>query len=427
MNAIDQLIYKSLPGPDDITRVELANGLTIITRSNFSSPSVVLNGYLNTGSIFDPEDKLGLNVFTASMLTRGTEKHSFNQFFDLLESAGASLNFGGNVHTTSFNGKSLVEDFPMLIDLLRETASTPSFPPDQVEKFRTQLLTGLAIRNQDTAEMASLAFDQILFAGHPYRFPEEGNPETIQRITRQDLIDFHRTHYGPRGMVIVVVGAIDPAQVVDQISSRMGDWVNPNQPDQPEIPTLTPLMETRREQIRIAGKSQADIVLGCTSPLRKSDDYMPASLGNNILGVFGMMGRIGDIVRVQSGLAYYAYTSLNSGTGPGSWEVSAGVNPENIEKAIQLIQAEIERFVTHPVSDEELKDSKANYIGRLPLSMESNAGVAGALLSMERYQLGLDYYQRYPGLVQSVTPDDILAVVQKYLHPDQMAIAVAGP
>jgi zinc protease len=154
---------------------------------------------------------------------------------------------------------------------------------------------------------------------------------------------------------------------------------------------------------------------------------MPASLGNNILGVFGMMGRIGEIVRVQSGLAYYAYTSLNSGTGPGSWEVSAGVNPENIEKAIQLIQTEIGRFVTHPVSDEELQDSKANYIGRLPLSMESNAGVAGALLSMERYQLGLDYYQRYPGLVQSVTTDDILSVVQKYLHPDRMAIAVAGP
>jgi zinc protease len=275
--------------------------------------------------------------------------------------------------------------------------------------------------------MASLAFDQILFAGHPYRFPEEGHPETIQRITRQDLIDFHRTHYGPRGMVIVVVGAIEAAQVVDQISSRMGDWQNPHQPAQPELPPLAPLIETKRDQIQIAGKSQADIVLGCTSPLRKSDDYMPASLGNNILGVFGMMGRIGDIVRVQSGLAYYAYTSLNSGTGPGSWEVSAGVNPDNIEKAIQLIQTEIERFVTHTVSDEELQDSKANYIGRLPLSMESNGGVAGALLSMERYQLGLDYYQRYPGLVQSVTPDDILVVVQKYLHPDRMAIAVAGP
>ncbi len=427
MNQLNQLAHKSLPGPDDVTRVELANGITILTRSNFSNPSVVINGYLSTGSIFDPEDKLGLNVFTASMLTRGTEIHPFNQFFDLLESVGASLNFGGNIHTTSFNAKSLVEDFPMILDLLYETLTKPAFPADQVEKFRTQMLTGLAIRNQDTAEMASLAFDQILFAGHPYRFPEEGNPETIQKISRQDLIDFHRTHYGPRGMVIVVVGALDPAVVVDMISSRLGQWQNSQQPAQPELPPLTPLASSKRTQIQIPGKSQADIVLGCSSPLRKSDDYMPASLGNNILGVFGMMGRIGEIVRVQSGLAYYAYTSLNSGTGPGSWEVSAGVNPENIEKAIQLIQTEVERFISEPVSAEELQDSKANYIGRLPLSMESNAGVAGSLLSMERYQLGIDYYQRYQTLVESVTSEQILSVAQKYLQPDRIAIAVAGP
>ncbi len=427
MNLNNSISHKSLPGPEDTTRVELANGITILTRPNFLNPSVVINGYLSTGSIFDPEDKLGLNVFTASMLTRGTEIHSFNQFFDLLESAGASLNFGGNIHTTSFNAKSLVEDFPMILDLLHETLTLPAFPADQVEKFRTQLLTGLAIRNQDTAEMASLAFDQILFAGHPYRFPEEGNPDTIQRITRQDLVDFHRTHYGPRGMVIVVVGAIDPKEVVEMVSSRLAGWLNLKQPDQPELPLLSPLAATKRSQIQIAGKSQADIVLGCGSPLRKSEDYMPASLGNNILGVFGMMGRIGDIVRVQSGLAYYAYTSLNSGTGPGSWEVSAGVNPENIEKAIQLIHTEIERFISQPVSNEELQDSKANYIGRLPLSMESNAGVAGSLLSMERYQLGLDYYQRYQALVDSVSAEQVLAVAQKYLHPDRLAIAVAGP
>lgn len=418
---------KSLPGPEDITRVELPNGIIILARENFTNPSVVMNGYLSTGSIFDPEDKLGLNVFTSSMLTRGTETRNFNQIFDCLESAGASLNFGGNVHTTSFNGKSLVEDLPMLMDLLHETITQPVFPPDQVEKFRVQLLTGLAMRNQDTAEMASMAFDEILFANHPYRFPEEGNPETIQNITRQDLVNFHRIHYGPRGMVIVLVGAVNSQKVIDLVSERFGEWRNPAQPEQPSLPPLAELTKNERKDIRIPGKSQADIVMGCTSPLRKSADYMPASLGNNILGVFGMMGRIGDVVRVQSGLAYYAYTSLNSGTGPGSWEVSAGVNPSNIEKAIALIQKEVESFTSDLVTEEELQDSKANFVGRLPLSMESNGGVAGALLSMERYQLGLDYYQRYKSLVESVTREQIRAVAQTYLHPDRMAIAVAQP
>jgi zinc protease len=145
-----------------------------------------------------------------------------------------------------------------------------------------------------------------------------------------------------------------------------------------------------------------------------------------VLGVFGMMGRIGDVVRERSGLAYYAYSSLSAGSGPGIWEVSAGVNPANVEKAIDLIRAEITQFVTHGVTPEELEDSKANFIGRLPLSLESNAGVAGALVSIERYGLGMDYYRRYPSLVRAVTPQDVIETARKYLNPDTLAIATAG-
>jgi zinc protease len=140
-----------------------------------------------------------------------------------------------------------------------------------------------------------------------------------------------------------------------------------------------------------------------------------------------MMGRIGDVVREQSGLAYYAYTSLNAGIGPGSWEVTAGINPVNLEKTIDLVRSEIKRFVSEPVSAEELSDSQANYIGRLPLSLESNNGMAGALLNLERYELGLDYYQRYPDLVRAVTSGSILDVSRRYLDPEKLFVAVAGP
>ena len=145
---------------------------------------------------------------------------------------------------------------------------------------------------------------------------------------------------------------------------------------------------------------QTDIYMGASGPLRKAPEYLAASLGNSVLGQFGMMGRIGDVVREQSGLAYYAYSSLSAGVGPGSWEVSAGVNTANVDKAIDLIREEIERFVAEGVSAEELADSQANFIGRLPLSLESNMGVANALINIERYDLGLDYYRRYADLVR---------------------------
>lgn len=427
MNTLKPAISNTLPGADDIIREVLPNGMTVLVRSNFNNPSVVINGYLNTGAIFDPDDKLGLADFTAAMLMRGSERKTFNQIFETLESSGASLGFGGNVHTTGFSGKSLIEDLPMLMDLLFELLHSPVFPETYVEKMRAQMLTGLALRSQDTAEMASLTFDETIFAGHPYARPEDGYPETITRITREDIIRFHREHYGPAGMVLAVVGAIEPQQAIDLVKRFMSGWQNFTQPVQPELPSLAGVSKTIRKKATIPGKIQSDIVVGSLAPMRKSDDYMPASLGNNVLGQFGMYGRIGDVVREKSGLAYYAYTRLNSGTGPGSWEVSAGVNPVNIEKAITLIRKEIKRFATEPVLEEELRDSQANYIGRLPLSMESNAGVASALVSLERYQLGLDYYRNYATLVKAVTPEQILATTHKYLDPERLVITVAGP
>jgi zinc protease len=133
------------------------------------------------------------------------------------------------------------------------------------------------------------------------------------------------------------------------------------------------------------------------------------------------------VVREKSGLAYYASSSLNAGTGPGSWEVSAGVNPKNLNKAIDLIEKELRRFVKSGVTKEELADSQANYIGRLPLSLESNSGVAGALLNIERYDLGLDFYQRYESMVRGVTRADVLETARKYIDPDRLVISTAGP
>jgi zinc protease len=140
-----------------------------------------------------------------------------------------------------------------------------------------------------------------------------------------------------------------------------------------------------------------------------------------------MMGRIGDIVREKSGLAYYASSSMSAGTGPGSWEVSAGVNPLNVQKAADLIVSELRRFVQKGVTAQELSDSQNSYIGRLPLSFESNGGVAGSLINIERFDLGLDYYRRYEGLVRGVTRAQVKAVAEKFIDPEKLVIAVAGP
>ena len=417
----------ALPGSKDIYRETLPNGITVLTRSNFNSPSIVISGYFDAGALFDTDEKMGLADYVTSALMRGTKKRNFDEIYNVLESAGASLGFNTGVLQSGFNGRSLAEDLPLLLRLLSESLTQPAFPKVEIEKLRAQILTGMAISAEDTSDMASETFDKILYKGHPYGRPDEGTPETIQRITRADLVKFHREHYGPRGMVIAVVGAVKAEEAVRQVKRALGGWQVNGQKEALEIPEVKLLKKTVRKHHRIAGKSQSDIVMGTNGPMRRDAEFMSATLGNNILGQFGMMGRIGESVREKAGLAYYAYSSLHAGIGPGSWEVSAGVNPSNVDRATGLIIDELKRFVDKGVTKNELADSKANFIGRLPLSLESNGGVAGALLNIERHSLDMDYYLQYADLVNGVTREDVLETARKFIDPDKLAIAVAGP
>jgi zinc protease len=418
---------ESLPGPGNITRAQLSNGIVVLARSNFNSPSVVVSGYLKCGSLFDPLEKLGLADYTASALMHGTQTRSFQEIYEALESVGANLSIEGSTHSTGFGSKALAEDLKLLLQLLSEALRQPSFPEQQVERLRTQIMTRLAIRAQDTGEMAAQAFDSLAYADHPYRLPEEGYPETVQAITCQDMVEFHRRHFGPSGMVIVVVGGVDPQEAVNQVEEVFADWENPEQPAPIELPPITPVTQTATERVTIPGKSQVDIVMGAPGPSRFSSDFFAAILGNSVLGQFGMMGRIGDAVREKAGLAYYAYSSLAGGLGPGPWTMLAGVDPSKVEQTIQLVTQEVARFTREPVERNELSDSQANFIGRLPLSLESNGGVAGALLNLERYDLGMDYYLRYPDMVRSVTVEQVLETARTYLDPKRLAIGMAGP
>lgn len=418
----------ALPGPHDITRRELANGIVVLVRENHHAPSVVITGSLNAGSLYEPPALNGLASFTASLLLRGTAKRDFATIHEQLEGNGASLSIGGGRHTVGFSGKSLAEDLPMMVELLAEVLRQPTFPPEYVERMRGQLITSLKVQEQYTRYVASRTFRQLVYPeGHPYRFSTSGEVDTVSAITRDQVVDFHRQHYGPRGMMIVIVGAVQADEVVALVERQLGDWQNPAQPPDVILPELAPLDTPQMQFNVMRDKSQSDIVLGIAGPSRFAEDWQAANLANNVFGVFGMYGRIGDVVREQAGMAYYSYSRLDGGLGPGAWRVIAGVNPANVGAAVELIRAEIRRLTTEPVSEEELADSKANFVGRLPLQLESNEGVAGALVAMERYRLGLDYVLRYADEINAVTAEDMLRAAQRYLDPDVYALAVAGP
>jgi zinc protease len=424
---LPDLDVSSLPGPDSIERQQLQSGTVVLARENFASPSIVISGYLPAGALADPQGKEGLADLTASALMRGTETRSFNEIYESIESIGASLHVSAGTHFASFRGKALASDLDLLLTLLAEVLQSPAFPEKNVEQLRGEKLTGLALRDQETRSVASMTFDELAYAEHPYRRPSDGTRASVAGLTLDDLSEFHQRHYGPSELVISLVGAVKADDGIDAVRRALAGWDAGGPGGSVEVPDARALTEIVRRDVTMAGKTQSDVVLGVPGPRRSDPSYLAASLGNNVLGRFGLMGRIGDSVREQAGLAYYAFSSIGGGVGPGPWRVAAGVNPVNTDRAIDLIRQEIRRFVTEPVTVEELADVKANFIGRLPLQLESNEGVSNALLHTERYHLGLDYYQRFPGLIAEVTREQVLETAARFLDPDQLAIAVAGP
>lgn len=424
---IPELDRSALPGPETIERRVLDNGVTVLARENFASPSVVVHGYLPAGALLESPGQAGLANLTASALMRGTRNRTFNEIYSSVESIGASLDIGAGTHFTSFRGKCLAQDLPTLLGLLGEVLRWPAFPEREFKLLRSERLTGLTLRDQNTRAVADMTFDELTYAGHPYRLPSSGYRETVAKLSVDDLRAFHSQNYGPSGLVIVVVGGVHTDRAVAQVSSELGDWMRGTEQSSLEVQTPPQLSERVQRAVVLEGKTQADIVLGVSGPSRSDEAYLPAALGNSILGRFGLMGRIGDAVRERAGLAYYAYSSISGGVGPGPWSFAAGVDPANVERAVDLIVQEINRFTSELVTREEILENQANFVGRLPLQLESNEGVAGALAHIERHDLGLDYYQMYPERITGITREQILQAAKKFLSTDRLAVAIAGP
>jgi zinc protease len=263
--------------------------------------------------------------------------------------------------------------------------------------------------------------------GHPFRHRVAGEEDSVSIISRQDLVDFHERRYGPRTLQVAAAGGFDDfSAVVRLIEDRFGDWNAPAEPAQPLALPSAPT--TLRRGFRgIPGKSQSDLAIGYPTVSRSHPDYYAFELANLILGRLGLFGRLGAKVRDEMGLAYYTYSAVEPGREWSIWTSKAGINPANVDRALDGILGEVRRLRAEPVTEEELSDAKSFLTGSLPLAIEMNDGVARLLLNIEYYDLGLDYLDRYPEIINSLTREALLSAANEHLDPDRIAVGEAGP
>lgn len=183
----------------------------------------------------------------------------------------------------------------------------------------------------------------------------------------------------------------------------------------------------RRRDLAMPGKPQSDIAYGFTTITRRDPRYYAYWMMNNILGQFGLGGRLADNIRERQGMAYYTYSAFDPSMGEGPLLIRAGVDPDNVERALGAIDEEVRQLGAHGPTEGEVSETRQYLIGSIPRMLETNDSIASFLQIAEQFALGLDYDRRLPSLLQAVTLEEIRAAAADVLIPERAAIAVAGP
>ncbi|MGI8642738.1 MAG: M16 family metallopeptidase [Thermomicrobiales bacterium] len=415
-------------GSSPFSRAELAGGVVLLTQARHDDPAVYARFRIEAGTVAEPDGLDGLAAFTARMLQRGQEGRAFEQLNELTDGLGASLSVDAGRRFIDVGLRCLREDLAELILVVADLLRRPTFPEDELEKVRQQILTGIREADDDTGSVANLTLRRMLFpADHPNASRVSGELETVRRISREDLVAFHAKMFGANVLTVAVVGGFgEPEDVGAVISAAFGDWRTDVVPPPLTISIPPPEAPLRGDQT-LATKSQADVAIAYPTLARSDPDYYALETANLILGRLGLMGRLCASVRDEQGLAYYVYSTLDSGREQSLWNARAGVDPKDVERAIDGIRVEVERLQSEPVSEDELSDAKSFLTGILPLALERSDGVVATLLAMEHFDLGIDYLDRYPAIINALTRAQLLAAAQIHLDPARLAVAVAGP
>jgi zinc protease len=410
----------------EVTRSVLPNGLTYLVKTLPGSGAVAIHGYMKAGVIFD-DGQPGLARFAGSALIRGTARRTGPQIAEDLDALGASLSVAPGIEVTSLSARSLAADLPVLLAIAAEVLTEPAFPPDEIERVRSELITSIRVNDLDTRQVAERAFRRLAYpAGHPHAQRPDGDEHVVARLSSGDLLGFHARHYRPGAAIIAVVGDVDPGWAADLAGAAFGSWRANGTWVMPVFPASKPPDGLLKEEIAVPGKSQSDLVLGLPGIVRADPEYYAVMMANLLLGQLGMMGRIGQSVREKQGMAYYAFSDLRAGLLAGPWWVRAGINPANVDRAIAAILHEVKELQADGPAPDELADARAYLTGSLAVRLETSQGVAQTLADIELFGLGLDYLERYPSIINGTSRDAIVRAVRRF-PLEAYALAVAGP
>jgi zinc protease len=407
-------------------RDTLPNGVVVLAKENRTTPAVTILVGVRAGAFYDPPGLEGTAALAARVLDRGTLRHTGTEIADELDGRGASLSVIAGRHQTMVSATCLTDDFDTIFALVADVVREPLFEPPEVETRRAELLTAIL---QDEDDPGAVAVDVVmgqLYPAHPYGRRPRGTQQTVERITRDDLVAFHQRWFTPAGTTIVVVGDVDTAEVMRAAARAFDSWETPR-PVEPAMAAISSPPTRQCRVVSMMNKAQTDIAYAFVGLRRSDPAYYAGWVMNHALGQYALGGRLGDNIRERQGMAYYVYSSLDASLAEGPLMIRAGVGAADVERTLTAIDRELTQVAAEGLVERELAESKSYLIGSIPRQLETNAGIAGFLLSAEFHGLGTDHDAQLPALIEGVSLAETHAVAKRLLDPARAVIVVAGP
>ena len=418
-----------VPGPPAplrlpaIQKLQLSNGMPVLFIETHRVPLVEVLAVVRAGAAADPKGKEGLANLTAAMLDRGAGQRSALEISDAVDYLGADLSAGVGWDETTVGVNVPSERLGEALAILADVVRRPTFPEEELERVRRELLTDLLQWRDEPAALARVAFARALYGEHAYGRATEGSERTVRGITRADLQRFHDAFLQPGNTTIVAAGDVTAPDLLAKLEEAFGSWSG--SATRPPTVAAAPQVGSRSVWlIDLPGAPQAEIRIGRVGPPRSTPDYFPLIVANTILGG-SFTSRLNQNLREKHGYTYGAGSRFDFRLSTGPFAAGAAVETSKTGAALSEFFKEFEG-IRKPIGEEELARARQYVALRYPSGFETTGELAGRLEGKVLYDLPDDYFRTYMDHVAKVTPADVARVAAKDIDPRGVVVIVVG-
>jgi zinc protease len=410
--------------PPKPEQFELSNGIQVYYLENKELPLISINGLIKTGSLYEPSDKVGLAALTGTVLrTGGTKTLAGDQIDEELEFLAASIETGIGVEYGNINASCLKKDFNRVVVLLADILMNPEFRQDKIDLAKNQTKEGIRRRWDQPAQASGVLFSEKLY-GLDNPLGRRSTPKSINNISRNDLIEFHKRYFAPNNFYIGITGDISLSEAKSILEKAFKEW------DEKKVkfPEVQPLNEKADGTIYYAYKEtpQANLYLGHLGISRNHPDEFKVDIMNYILGGGGFGARLMREIRSNRGLTYGIYGGVYTGRDKGVFRIASQLKADKCVEALGIIKDIIKDMQEKPVTDDEIEEAKNYLINSFVFKFEQKDRIIAQYLNLKLNGYPDNYFEKYIENIKKISKSDVLDAAKKYINTDKMILMIVG-